>query len=433
MAVSGRYKEAPENRYIKTLKENILGSSSEGSGRKEQIGMEELAIFGGKPVRETTICYGRQTIEQDDIDAVAECLKGDLITCGPRIKEFERRLCEYTGAKYAVIVSNGTAALHCACYAAGIGKGDEVITTPITFAASANCARYMGADVVFADIRYDTMNIDPDSIETMITDKTKAVVAVDYTGQAVEIERIREICDRHGLIFIEDAAHSIGTKYNGRQIGSLADLTTFSFHPVKTITGGEGGAILTNNEEMYKKLLLFRTHAITSENVDKKANGFWYYEQIDLGFNYRLTDFQAALLISQLGKLDRFVKRRREIANAYDEAFKDMPEIIPHTNIPESETSYHLYILRLNLNKLNCTRQQFFDAMSAEHVQPQIHYIPVYWFPYYEKLGYKRGLCPVAERVYSEIMSIPIFPLMTDKDIEDVIHAVRKVVNYYKK
>ena len=395
--------------------------------------MEELAINGGKPVRETKICYGHQTIEQDDIDAVAECLKSDLITCGPRIREFEHKLCEYTGSKYAVVVSSGTAALHCACYAAGIKAGDEVITTPITFAASANCARYMGADVVFADIRYDTMNIDPDSIEANITDRTKAIVAVDYTGQAVEIDRIRAICEKHNLIFIEDAAHSIGTKYNGKQIGSLADLTTFSFHPVKTITGGEGGAILTNSEEMYKKLLLFRTHAITSEGVDKEENGFWYYEQVDLGFNYRLTDFQASLLINQLGKLDRFVKRRREIAMAYDEAFSGMPEIIPHTNILESETSYHLYVLRLNLEKLSCDRKQFFDAMSAENVQPQIHYIPTYWFPYYEKLGYTRGICPVAEKVYFEILSIPIFPIMKDDDINDVIRAVKKVVEFYRK
>ncbi len=395
--------------------------------------MEELAINGGIPVRKEKIYYGRQTIEQDDIDAVAECLKHDLITCGPRIREFEDKLCEYTGAKYAVIVSNGTAALHCACYAAGIGKGDEVITTPLTFAASANCARYMGADVVFADVRYDTMNIDPQSIEDKITPRTKAVVAVDYTGQAVEIDKIREICEEYNLAFIEDAAHSIGTKYSGKQIGSLADMTTFSFHPVKTITGGEGGAILTNDDDLYKKLLLFRTHAITGEGVDKDKNGFWYYEQIDLGFNYRLTDFQAALLISQIRKLDRFVKRRKEIARMYDEAFLDIPEIIPHTNIPESDTSYHLYVLRLNLDRLNCTRQQFFDAMSAENVQPQIHYIPTYWFPYYEELGYKKGLCPVAEKVYSEILSIPIFPLMTNEDVKDVICAVKKVLDYYKR
>lgn len=395
--------------------------------------MEELAVNGGKPVRESKIFYGKQTIEQDDIDAVAEALKHDLITCGPRIKEFEDKLCEYTGAKYAVVVSSGTAALHCACYAAGINEEDEVITTPLTFAASANCARFMGADVVFADVRYDTMNIDPKSIEEKITARTKAVIAVDYTGQAVEIDKIRSLCEKHNLVFIEDAAHSLGTRYNGKQVGSLADMTTFSFHPVKTITGGEGGAILTNDEKLYRRLLLFRTHAITGEFVDKEIRGFWYYEQLDLGYNYRLTDFQAALLINQIGKIDRFIGRRKEIAKMYDEAFANVDEIIPHTNIPESDTSYHLYVLRLNLEKLNCSRKQFFDAMSAENVQPQIHYIPIYWFPYYEKLGYKKGLTHVAEKVYSEILSIPIFPLMSDEDVQDVIHAVTKLINYYRK
>ncbi len=276
------------------------------------------------------------------------------------------------------------------------------------------------------------MNIDSKSIEEKITERTKAIVAVDYTGQTVEIDAIREICDKHNLIFIEDAAHSIGTKYNGKMIGSLADMTTFSFHPVKTITGGEGGAILTNDETLYKKLMLFRTHAITHEGVDKETNGFWYYEQMALGFNYRLTDFQAALLINQLGKIDRFIQRRKEIVSIYDEAFKDIPEIIPHTNIPESDTSNHLYVLRLNLNRLKCDRKQFFDALSAENVQPQVHYIPVYWLKYYQDLGYKKGLCPNAEKVYSEILSIPLYPLMTDEDVEDVINAIKKVIAYYR-
>ncbi len=395
--------------------------------------MSSIAIFGGEPVRAEKIFYGRQTIEEDDIKAVSEALKGNLITCGPKIGEFERELCKYTGAKYAVVVTSGTAALHCACMAAGIKEGDEVITTPITFAASANCARYCGAKVVFADVRYDTMNINPKSIESKITEKTKAVVAVDYTGQAVEIDEIKKICSDHNLIFIEDAAHSIGTKYNGKTVGSLADFTTFSFHPVKTITGGEGGAILTNSDEMYEKLLLYRTHAISHKGVDKEEKGFWYYDQYDLGYNYRLTDFQAALLINQLGKIDRFIKRRKEIAKMYDEAFADIPEIIPHTNIPESDTSYHLYVLRLNLKKLNCDRKQFFDAMSAENVQPQVHYIPVYWLKYYENLGYKKGLCPEAEKIYEEILSIPIYPLMTDEDVYDVIKAINKIIEYYRK
>jgi len=395
--------------------------------------MEDLALYAGAPVRKTKICYGKQTIEEDDIQAVVEALKHPLITCGPQIEKLEKELCEYTGAKYAVVVTSGTAALHAACYAAEIKAGDEVITTPITFAASANCARYCGADVVFADIDYATMNIDPKSIEEKITDRTRAVVAVDYTGQAVKINEIKKICKDHNLYFIEDAAHSIGTKYNGKMVGNLADMTTFSFHPVKTITGGEGGAILTNDEELYNRLKLFRTHSITHDGVDKEKKGFWYYEQIDLGFNYRLTDFQAALLINQLSKIDRFINRRKSIANKYDEAFKDIPEIIPHTTIPESDTSYHLYVLRLNLDRLKCSRQEFFDALSAENVQPQVHYIPVYWLKYYQNLGYKKGLCPNAEKLYSEILSIPLYPLLTDEDVDSVIEAVKKVASYYRK
>lgn len=397
--------------------------------------LNELAINGGNPVRENTIYYGGQWIEQDDIMAVTSTLEGRYITCGPKVLEFEKELCDFTGAKYAVAVSSGTAALHCACIAAGIGEGDEIITTPLTFAASANCALYCGATPVFADINIETYNIDPKSIREKITDKTKAVVAVDYTGQVVEIDEIRKICDEYNLILIEDAAHSIGSRYNGKPVGILADMTTFSFHPVKTITGGEGGAILTDNEELYKKLVLAHTHGITHDEdemeVDEKE-GTWYYEMISLGYNYRMTDFQAALLISQLGKLVRFRTRRREIVKRYNEAFKDIPEIIIQKEIPESYTCRHLYVIRLDLDRLKCTRKEFFNAMSAENVQCQIHYIPVYWFPYYKKLGHEVGECPNAEEVYNGVLSIPLYPKMTDEDVEDVITAVKKVVSAYK-
>ena len=297
-----------------------------------------LAIKGGKPVRENKIFYGRQWIDEDDIKAVSDVLRGDYITCGPHVTSLENKLCEYTGAKYAVAVNSGTSALHCACIAAGIGEGDEVITTPITFAASANCALYCGAKPVFADIDMETYNIDPESIKAHITDKTKAVVAVDFTGQAVKVDEIRAICKEHNLIFIEDAAHSIATKYNGQQVGSLADMTTFSFHPVKTVTGGEGGAILTNDEEIYKKLLLARSHGIThDEDMMEEAphEGPWYYEQISLGYNYRLTDFQAALISSQLTKVDKFAARRKEIVKRYNEAFSSVPELFIQKEIPE--------------------------------------------------------------------------------------------------
>ena len=398
--------------------------------------MEKLAIYGGRPVRNEKVYYGRQWIGEDDIRAVSDVLRGDYITTGPKVVELECLLEAYTGASHAVAVSNGTAALHCACIAAGVGPGDEVITTPLTFAASANCALYCGAKPLFADVDAETYNIDPAGIEAHITDKTRAVVAVDFTGQAVKIKEIREICDRHGLIFIEDAAHSIGTKYNGKMIGSLADITTFSFHPVKTVTSGEGGAVLTNDEELYKKVVLAHTHGITHEEdwmEDTPHEGMWYYEQVSLGYNYRLTDFQAALLVSQMGKIEKFKARRQEIVKRYNEAFAEIPEIIVQKEIPESDTCRHLYIIRLDLEKLSCTRRQFFDAMSAENVQCQVHYVPVYWFPYYRHLGYERGLCPVAEEIYKGILSIPLYPRLTDQDVEDVIHAVRKVIAAYRK
>jgi UDP-4-amino-4,6-dideoxy-N-acetyl-beta-L-altrosamine transaminase len=398
--------------------------------------MEKLAIHGGTPVRSEKIFYGRQWIDDDDVQAVAGTLKGDLITCGPSVSALEKKLCEVTGAKYAVAVCNGTAALHCAAIAAGLGPGDEVITTPLTFAASANCAVYVGATPVFADVNPETYNIDPDSIEAHITEKTKAVVAVDFTGQAVEHDRIKEICDKHGLTLIIDAAHAIGTKYNGKPEGSLADMTCFSFHPVKTITSGEGGAITTNDPELYKKLHLASQHGIVREPedfVEKNPEGIWYYEMQTLGFNYRMTDFQAALLSSQLKRLDEFSNRRKAIVKRYNEAFADVPELFIQKEIPESDTTRHLYIIQLKLDKLNCTRREFFDAMSAENVQCQVHYVPVYYFPFYEKMGYKRGLCPIAEEIYKGIMSIPLYPLMTDEDVESVITAVKKVVEYYKK
>lgn len=397
--------------------------------------MDKPAILGGEPVRKTKLYYGHQYIDDKDIEAVVNVLKSDYLTCGPKVTEMEKKLCELTGAKYACAVSNGTAALHVACQAIGIGEGDEVITTPITFAASSNCALYCGATPVFADIKEDTYNIDPESVLSKITDKTKAVVAVDFTGQAVELKRLREICDEHNLVLIEDGAHSIGTKYEGKNVGCIADLTTFSFHPVKTVTCGEGGAIMTNNEDYAKKLYLYRSHGITREPdlLERESEGGWYYEQIGLGMNYRLTDIQAGLLISQLDKLSMFTKRRREIVEKYNAEFESIDGVFVQKEIPESETTRHLYILRLDLDKLNCTRREFFDAMAAENVCCNVHYIPVYRHPYYEKLGYKKGLCPVAEKVYEGIMSLPLYYSLTDEDVEDVVKAVKKLINYYHK
>ncbi len=396
--------------------------------------MDKPAICGGSAIRDTKIYYGHQYIDEEDIQAVVDVLKSDYLTCGPKIDELEAKLCRVTGAKYAVVCSNGTAALHLACMAAGVTKGDEVITTPITFAASANCALYCGARPVFADINEETYNIDPAKVEELTNEKTKAVVAVDFTGQSVELDRLLTHCHEHGLVLIEDGAHVIGTRYNGKCNGSIADMTTLSFHPVKTVTSGEGGAVLTNNEEYYKKLLLYRTHGITRDRsqMEHEPDGSWYYEQVALGMNYRMTDIQAALLISQLNKLPLFSKRRKEIVKAYDEAFNKLPQIVVQKEIPESDTTRHLYILRLDLSKLSINRKQFFEALAAENICCNVHYIPTYYFPYYEKLGYKRGICPKAEKLYEEIISLPLYYAMTDQDVQDVIGAVTKIAEYYK-
>lgn len=397
--------------------------------------MNELAIFGGKPVFDKKIGYGHQYIDDADIQAVVDVLRSDFLTCGPKIDEAEAKLCEITGAKHAVLMANGTAALHAAAFAAGIGSGDEVITTPITFAASANCILYCGGKPVFADINPQTYNIDPNSIEKCITEKTKAVVAVDFTGQAVEIQSIREICEKHNLIFIEDAAHSLGTKYDGKPVGSLADMTEFSFHPVKTCTAGEGGAVTTNDDDLYKKLTLFRTHGITrvQDWMDKESEGGWYYQQVALGYNYRITDMQAALLSSQLNKLPVFAKKRKKLVRRYNEAFKVMPEVIVQKEIPESDTVRHLYILQLNFDMLKCGRREIYDALQAEGVGVNVHYVPVYSFPYYQQLGYKMGSCPNAERLYERIISIPLFYGLTDEEQDRVVEAVKKVVGYYRR
>ena len=396
--------------------------------------MEKPAICGGEPVRSTKIFYGHQFIDEDGIQAVVDVLKSDYLTCGPKIGELEEKLCEVTGAKYAVVCSNGTAALHIACLAAGVMPGDEVITTPITFAASANCALYCGAKPVFADINENTYNIDPAHVEKLTTERTKAVVAVDFTGQSVELDRLLTHCRKHNLVLIEDGAHVIGTSYKGRMNGSIADMTTMSFHPVKTVTGGEGGAVLTNSKEYYEKLLLYRAHGITRDPklMEHEPDGPWYYEQIALGMNYRMTDMQAALIISQLNKLPRFMERRKAIVKAYNEAFSRLPQLFVQQEIPESDTTRHLYILRIRPEKLTIDRKQFFEALAAENICCNVHYIPTYYFPYYEKLGYKRGLCPKAEKLYAEEISLPLYYAMTDQDVEDVIRAVTRIAEYFK-
>lgn len=372
------------------------------------------------------IPYGKQSIDEKDIEAVAAVLRSDFLTTGPLIQEFEKKVAESTGAAYAVAVANGTAALHAACAAAGITTGDEVITTPITFAASANCIRYCGGTPVFADIDPKTYNISPKEIEKKITNKTKAIIAVHFTGQPCELDEIHAIAKKYHLIVIEDAAHALGAKYNGKRIGALSDMTTFSFHPVKQITTGEGGMILTNSESLYSKLSLFRTHGITRDNNRMENwDGPWYYEQIELGYNYRITDIQCALGISQMDKLPVFLEKRKKIAKRYDEAFAECPNIeIPYQK-PGCENAYHLYVIRIK----NKERIQVFNMLRASGIGVNVHYIPVYSFPYYKNNGYADVHYPNAESYYAECISLPIYPALQTQEQEYVIREVYKAVN----
>lgn len=395
--------------------------------------IEKPAAAGGTPVRDRKLYYSHQYIDEADIQAVVDVLHSDYLTTGPHITSCEKKLCEVTGAKYAVLCANGTAALHIAAMAAGLHEGDELITTPITFAASANCARYVGATPVFADIDPDTYNIDPASIKAHITDRTKAVVAVDFGGQSVDEDAILALKEKYGFVYIEDGAHVIGTSYKGRPNGSIADMTTLSFHAVKTITGGEGGAVVTNSEEYYEKLLLYRTHGITRDPalMEHTPDGPWYYEQVALAPNYRITDLQAALIESQLNKLPQFAARKKAIVAKMDAAFQALPGLKIQKETEGSDTVRHLYILQLDPEHISIDRAQFFDAMAKENIICNVHYIPVYWFPYYEKLGYKRGLCPNAEYYYEHSLTIPMYYAMTDQDVDDVITAVTKTATYY--
>lgn len=381
-------------------------------------------------MRDTFLPYGRQWLEDDDIQAVVNVLKSDYLTTGPKIAEFEKTFARYVGAKYAVAIANGTAALHAACFAAGIGAGDEVITTPITFAASANCVLYCGGKPVFADINPSSYNIDPYEIRKKITAKTKAIIPVHFTGQPCDMSEITQIAKENYLTVIEDAAHALGADYKGRRIGSISDMTTFSFHPVKHITTGEGGMITTNNDELYERLLLFRSHGITrnKEFMHQEFQGPWYYEQLHLGYNYRMTDIQAALGISQLAKVDKFIKRRREVADQYTKAFRDMAELVTPSQEDGCNSSWHLYVIQLNLERLKCDRKQVFEELLGENIGVNVHYIPVYMHPYYQQNGYAEERCGRGERLYNRMISLPIFPKMTDQDVEDVIQSVKMVL-----
>jgi len=379
------------------------------------------------------IPYAKHWIDEKDIDEVVKILKDGWITQGPKIKEFEDRIASFVNAKHAVAFSNGTAALHAASFAAGISQGDEAITTPMTFAASSNCVLYQNGRPVFADIDKRTYNIDSNEIKKKITDKTKAIIPVDFTGQPCNLDPIAELAEKHNLKVIEDACHALGATYKGKKIGSLSDLNVFSFHPAKHITTAEGGIVCTNSKELFDRLLLFRNHGITkdSDKLQSSDVGGWFYEQQVLGYNYRINDLQCALGLSQLKKIKSFINRRKEIVNRYNEEFEKDDKLVAPFQLDCVDSSWHLYVIQLNLERINANRRIIFDELRNNNLGVQVHYIPVYLHPYYKGLGYKKGLCPNSEWLYERIISLPLYPKMTDSEVEFVIDTVKRIVKKY--
>src|SRR5256885_127451 len=393
---------------------------------------EILAIHGGTPVRKTLLPYGRQSIDESDIQAVVDTLRSDWLTTGPRIAEFEEAFAAWVGAKYAVSFSSGTAALHAAAFAAGLKPGDEAITSPLTFAATANCVLYQGATPIFADVSPDTLNLDPEKAAACVTPHTKAILPVDYAGHPADLEHVSEIAERYGLTVIEDACHALGAEYRGRRVGSLSHMTVFSFHPVKHLTTGEGGMVTTDNPRFADTLRKFRNHGISSEARERQAQGQWHYEMVLLGFNYRLTDIACALGLRQLSKLEINSARRREIAAKYNEALRGLSVITLPLVRDEVLPAWHLYPVRLDLGSLSAGRAEIFQALRAENIGVNVHYVPVHLHPYYrDRFGYKPGDYSVAESAYESLISLPMFHGMTDRDADDVITALRKVMAEY--
>jgi perosamine synthetase len=393
---------------------------------------EPFPLHGSTPLRSAFLPYGRQSIDEDDIQAVIEVLRSDWLTTGPKVNEFEEAFAARVGARYAIAFSSGTAALHGAAFAAGITVGDEVITTPLTFAASANCVLYQGGTPVFADVRTDTLNVDPEQVSYRITPRTKALLPVDYAGHPADLLPLLEIAERNGLIVIEDACHALGAEYHGRAVGSISHMTVFSFHPVKHLTTGEGGMVTTNNARFADMLQKFRNHGIGSEARERQHSNQWQYEMVLLGFNYRLTDIACALGLTQLKKLDGNLSRRREVARRYNSAFARMAGIVaPHVQ-EDANPAWHLYPVRLDLAALSTGRGEIFQAFRAENIGVNVHYIPVHLHPYYrERFGYKGGEFLVAEAAYEQLISLPMFHGMSEQDASDVIQAVERVGRQY--
>jgi perosamine synthetase len=393
--------------------------------------LETLAIHGGIPTREKMLPYGRQSIDDSDIAAVVEVLKSDWLTIGPKVVEFEERFAAWVGSRHAVSFSSGTAALHGAAFAARLGPGDEAITTPMTFCATSNCVLYQGAIPVFADVSSDTLNLDPAEVSKKISSKAKAIIAVDYAGHPAALDELGELARAHNCLLIEDASHALGAEFRGKRVGNVADMTIFSFHPVKHLTTGEGGMVTTNDQKLAETLRRFRNHGISSEARQRQESGQWFYEMVLLGFNYRLTDIACALGLSQLEKLDANLARRREIAARYHMAFRNLPQISVPSVRDEADPAWHLYPVRLKLEMLIAGRAEIFRALRAENIGVNVHYVPVHRHPYYVERFKSNASFPVAEDAYERLISLPMFHSMTQQDVEDVIAAVRKVMNFY--
>lgn len=389
--------------------------------------MDRLAIEGGKPVRTAMLPYARQSLSPEDVTAVTEALKSDWLTSGPLVEKFEQEFAERVGAKYAVSCSSGTAGLNLAYAALGLGSGDEIVAPVMTMAATTNAAMFLGAQPRLTDVDERTLLLDPGKAAGAVTPRTKAIVAVDYAGQACDYEELQMLADKKGLKLVADACHSLGGKWRDRPVGTLADLSVFSFHPVKHITTGEGGMVTTNDAGLADKLRLFRNHGISSDFRQREKRKTWKYEVVELGYNYRLTEFQAALGRSQLGRLQLFLARRRQIAETYDRALKETG-YEPVWTARHARHAYHLYVVKMSEHGWSKNREDVFSALRAEGIGVNVHYIPLHMHPLYrQRLGYREGDFPAAEGAYQRLLTLPLFPSMTDSDVQDVISALRKV------
>src|SRR5581483_2092561 len=396
------------------------------------LSRELLALHGGTPVRRTYLPYGHQSIEASDVQAVVDTLQSDWLTTGPKVEEFENAFAGFVGAKHAISFSSGTASLHAAAFAAGLQPGDEAITTPLTFAATANCVLYQGARPVFADVRADTLNLDPEQVKSRISPSTRAILPVDYAGHPAELDLFLDMAEKRGLVVIEDACHALGAEHRGRKVGSLCHMTVFSFHPVKHLTTGDGGMVATENPRYADALRRFRNHGISSDARQRESQGKWSYDMVVLGFNYRLPDIACALGLAQIGRLESNLARRREIAAHYTSAFRHCTGLTLPVVRDDASPAWHLYPIRVQTEHLRAGRDDILRALRAENIGANVHYPPVHLHSYYRtKFGYRGGEFPIAELASGQVISLPMFHSMTDRDVDDVVEAVQKVIHCF--